>query len=126
MVLSLLIEDFDGELDFVGLVVGVLVDEALDVAVHERGAGLGLVLEVLFFLVFGAPFDGVFVLVGAEVGEIEDVGSLELEVVVVDGELTAVETFGGKDSDGFGFSSVGDFEDTSLDGFFLEAQGAQF
>ena len=112
-------------MDFVGLVVGVLVDEALDVAVHERGAGFGLVLEVLFFLVFGAPFDGVFVLVGAEVGEIEDVGSLELEVVVIDGELTAVETFGGKDSDGFGFSSVGDFEDTSLDGFFLEAQGAQ-
>ena len=100
--------------------------EGVDDRFHLLGEGCGVLFGFVLFSLFLPPADSVCVLVAAVVGHVDDVGSLKLEMVVIDGELTAVETFGGKDSDGFGFSGAGDFEDTSLDGFFLEAQGAQF
>ena len=121
-----LVDDLDNKLDAVGFPVRMQSGEGVDDRFHLLGEGCGVLFGFVLFSLFLPPADSVCVLVASVVGHVDDVGSLKLEMVVIDGELTAVETFGGKDGDGFGFSSVGDFEDTSLDGFFLEAQGAQF
>ena len=122
----LLVDDFDGQFDFVGLFVRVEFDEGLEEAVHSRSAGLDEVLKTRFVLGFFTPADGFFALVFVVVLEMEDIGALELESA--DGgnfELAAVETLGSEDGDGFFSSCVGDGIDLSLDGFFLGAQFAQ-
>ena len=119
-------DDFDGELDFVGLFVGIEFDEGLDVAGHEGSTGFDEVLLLDFFASVLAPFDGLLLFVLVVVSEIEDIGTLELEgSYSFDLELTAVEAFGCKDGDGFVGCLGGYFVDTSLNGFLLDAQGAQ-
>ena len=123
---SKLINDFDGEFDLVGLFVGIEFDEGFDVAVHEGGAGFDKVLFLDLLAGILTPFDGLLLFVFIVVGEVEDIGALELEGAEVgDGELAAVSAFGGKDGDGFGGGSIGDRVNTSLEGFFLGAQFAQ-
>ena len=99
---SKLINDFDGEFDFVGLFVGIEFDESFEETGHTCGAGFDLVLKAQFFFGFGAPVDGLFAFVLVVIGKVEDIGTLELEGADVrDGELTAVLPFFGKDGDGF-------------------------
>ena len=126
LLLSLLIEDFDGEFDVVGSPIGVRGDEAVGDTFHLTRQS-GLVLAALLFLfVLLPPADGIFTFVAVVVGHVDDVGALELEGAEVgDGELAAVFSFGGKDGDGFGGGGVGNGIDTSLEGFFLVAQFAQ-
>ena len=60
------------------------------------------------------------------IGEVKDVGALELERADVrDLELAAVEALFGKDGNGFLSGGVNDGVYLSLDGFLLIAQGAQ-
>ena len=126
MVLFLLVDDFDGQFDLVGLFVGVEFDEGFDEAVHEGSAGFDEVLLLDLFAGVLAPFDGLFLLVLVVVSEVKDVGALELEGAdVFDFKLTFLEAFGGKDSNGFVGCLGGDRIDLSLDGFFLGAQFAQ-
>ena len=121
-----LVNDFDGEFDFVGLFVGIEFDESLDVAVHDGGTSLDEVLLLDFFASVLAPFDGLLLFVLVVVGKVKDFGALELEGAYSgDGELAAVFAFGGKDGNSFGGGIVGDGFDTSLEGFFLGAQFAQ-
>ena len=121
-----LVDDFDRQSDLVGLFVRVELFEGLDVTGHDRGAGFDAVL--LFDLLLGilAPFDRLLLRVFVVVGEVKDVGALELEGADVgDFELTTVETLLGKDGNGFLGGSVNDGVYLSLDGFLLVAQGAQ-
>ena len=126
LLLSLLIEDFDGEFDVVGSPIGVRGDEAVGDTFHlARQSGLVLA-ALLFLLVLLPPADGILAFIAVVVGHVDDIGALELESADVgDGELAAVFSFGGKDGDGFGGGSVRDRIDLSLEGFFLGAQVAQ-
>ena len=72
----LLIDDFDGEFDFVGLFVRIEFDEGLEEAVHGGSAGLDEVLKTRFVLGFFTPADGLFTLVFVVVLEMEDIGAL--------------------------------------------------
>ena len=128
LLLSLLVEAdaFDGEFDVIGLFVGVEFDEGFEETGHTCGAGFDCVLKAQFVFGFCSPFNGFFAFVLVVVGEVKDIGTLELEgAYSIDIELTAVEAFSGKDGDGFIGCLGADFVDTSLDGFFLGAQGAQ-
>ena len=128
LVLSLLVEAdaFDGEFDVIGLFVGVEFDEGLEATGHAGGAGFDEVLKAQFVFGFCAPVDGFFAFVLVVVGKIEDIGTLELEgAYSFDIELTAVEAFLGEDGDGFVGGVREDRVNTSLEGFFLGAQGAQ-
>ena len=74
-----LLDNLDRQLDLVRLFVRVEVDEGLDIAVHDGGAGLDKVL--LFELLAGilTPFNGLFLLVLVVVGKVKNIGALELE-----------------------------------------------
>ena len=121
-----LADDLEREFDLIRLFVGVELFEGLDVAGHERSAGFDAVL--LFDLLAGilAPFDRLLLRVFVVVGEVEDVGALELELAHAEHfKLTAVEAMLGKAGDGFFGCGVNDLVYLSLDGFLLIAQGAQ-
>ena len=126
LVTFFLVDTLDRQFDLVGLFVGVELFEGLNVAGHDRGAGFDAVL--LFDLLAGilAPFDRLLLRVLVVVGEVENVGALELEGADAgDFELTAVEALFGKAGNGFVGSSVNNLVYLSLDGFLLDAQGAQ-
>ena len=53
---SSLLNDFDGEFDLVGFLVGIEFDEGLDVAVHDGSTGFDEVLLFGLFLCVLAPF----------------------------------------------------------------------
>ena len=121
-----LVNDFDGEFDLVGLFVGVELFEGLDVTGHDRGAGFDAVLFRDFLAGILAPFNRLLLRVFVVVGEVKDVGALELEGADVgDFELAAVESLLGKGGNGFLGGGVNDGVYLSLDGFLLGAQGAQ-
>ena len=121
-----LADDLEREFDLIRLFVGVELFEGLDVAGHDRGAGFDEVLKAQFLLGFRSPVNGLFAFVLVVVGEVEDVGALELELAHAgDVELAAVEALFGKAGDGFFGCGVNDLVYLSLDGFLLDAQGAQ-
>ncbi len=122
----LLVHDLDGEFDLVGLFVWVEFDEGFEEAGHSGSASFDEVLEAEFLFGLCTPVNGFFTFVFVVVGEVKDVGTLELEGADVgDFELTTVETLLGKDGNGFLGGGVNDGVYLSLDGFLLIAQGAQ-
>ena len=121
-----LVDDLEGEFDLVGLFVGVEFGESLEESGHACGTSLDEVLKAQFLFGFRSPVNGFFALVFVVVGEVEDVGALELELAHAgDVELTAVEALVGKISNGFFGGGVNDLVYLRLDGFLLVAQGAQ-
>ena len=75
-----LVDTLDRQFDLVGLFVRVELFEGLDVTGHDRGAGFDAVLFRDFLAGILAPFDRLLLRVFVVVGEVEDVGALELDL----------------------------------------------